>query len=101
MRIKNVLVRATVTGVLTATAGVGAAITATPASALPRQCTSAQIQQLQQNSAFWWDEAFTWVEWADYDATYHDWDAYGLDVHNEIVAKEQAIAAEADLRDCL
>ena len=53
MRIKNVLVRATVTGVLTATAGLGAAITATPANALPRQCTSAQIEQLQQDSEFW------------------------------------------------
>jgi hypothetical protein len=101
VRIKNVLVRATVTGVLIATAGLGAAITATPANALPRQCTSAQIEQLQQDSEFWGDEAIAWARWGDLDAADHDTAAVILDDHNSVVALQQATAADRELVACL
>jgi hypothetical protein len=100
VRIKNLLVRAAVTGVLTATAGVGSAITASPASARPKR-TRAYVEQLQQDSEFWSDSALMWAHWADVDGSNHDFDAYTIDVHNELVAKAQERAASADLVACL
>jgi hypothetical protein len=85
---------------LFATAGVGAAITATPASALPK-CSAAYLQQQRDDSEYWIDEALQWARWADDDAYHHDWEAYGLDVHNELVAHVQFSAAQARLVACL
>ena len=101
MRSKNLLLRATVTGVLTATVGLGAAITATPASVLPRQCTSAQIEQLQQNSEFWGEETLDRAHWADLDNADHDFTAAALDEHNAEVALQQATVADRELVACL
>jgi hypothetical protein len=56
---------------------------------------------MRQDAEFWWDAASRWAAWADAASADHDWDAYGLYVHNEIVAKEQAKAEEAGIRDCL
>jgi hypothetical protein len=101
MRIKNALLRATVIGVCTTVAGVGPAVTATPASARPAQCTAAQIEQLQHDEGFWEDEAVTWEDWAAADSENHDWQAYGYDRHNAIVATEQAEAAVDAIGACL
>ena len=42
-----------------------------------------------------------WAQWADYDASVHDWDAYTLDIRNETTAIDQANLADRELVACL
>jgi hypothetical protein len=102
MRKKNVLVRRPiVAALLTAIAGVGVAITAPPASALPPKCSENYIRQLQEEEDFWANAAQQWEDWANEDAADHDWSAYALDIHNEKVAMVEFSFADQRLAGCL